>query len=251
MRRLRPASMAILAGPLLGLLLISAPAPAQQSDGFLFGPPEGSLRLHGGYSAPGTGSEIFRFIRERLTVADGAFRSFALGGQLFARVSERLDAGLDVTGAGSETASQFREWVDQDDSPIRQTTSLSRLSATLNVRFHPLGRGRSIGRYVWIPRRISPYLGAGGGLLWYGFEQEGEFVDFETLEIFHDRFVSEGQAVYWHLFGGLQVSLDSRFFVVGELRHGWGSAGMGEDFEGFDPIDLSGFQGLVGLAVRL
>lgn len=233
------------------LLLLPIPGTAQQSDGFLFGRPAVTLGLYGGYAVPGTGSEIFDFTRERLTVDEGDFRSAAFGGWVGVRASERFDVTLDVARAGTETASEFRDWVDQDDRPIRQSTSFSRTTATLNLKAYAWDRGRAIGRYVWIPRRLSPYAGAGAGLLWYGFEQEGDFVDFQTLDIFGDRFTSNGSTAMWHLFGGVDVSVSPRLLVTAELRHAWASTDMEEDFVGFDPIDLSGFQGTVGLAIRL
>lgn len=254
MQRLEPVARgASLAAPILALLLLlpTHPAVAQDSDGFLFGRPTMTLGLYGGYAVPGAGSEIFEFVRDRLTVDRGDFRSAAFGGWLGVRVSERLDVTLDVARSGAETASEFRDWVDLDDNPIRQTTSLSRTSATLNVKAYARERGRSIGRYVWIPRGVSPYLGAGGGLLWYGFEQEGDFVDFQTLDIFRDEFRSDGQTAVWQLLGGVDVSVSPRLLLTAELRHAWASAEMGEDFVGFDPIDLSGFQGTVGMALRM
>lgn len=245
------AGTARLPAVLLALLLAAAPAAAQESDGFLFGRPHVTLGVYGGYALPGTGSQIFDFTRERLTVEETDFRSAAFGGWAGVRVSERLDVTLDLAHAGSETPSEFRDWVDQDDRPIRQTTSFSRTTATLNVKAYAWDRGRAIGQYVWIPRGVSPYVGAGGGFVWYEFRQEGSFVDFQTLDIFRDEFASEGRATTWHLFGGVDVSVSPRLAVTAEVRHGWASAEMDEDFVGFDPIDLSGFQGTLGLSVRL
>lgn len=250
----RPAPTVARAGlavTLLALLIVPAAATAQQSDGFLFGSPTVTLGVYGGYAVPAAGSEIFDFVRDRLTVEEGDFRSAAYGTRLGVRVSEHLDVELDVVRSGSETSSEFRDWVDQNDRPIEQTTSFSRTAATLDVKAYPWERGRSIGQYVWIPRRLSPYVGAGGGLLWYAFEQEGDFVDFQTLDIFRDQFTSDGRTETWHLFAGLDVSLSPRFLLTAELRHAWASAEMDSDFVGFDPIDLSGFQGTVGFAVRL
>lgn len=235
------------------LLLVAFPAlaTAQDDSGFLFDEPAFTLGVRGGYAVPRAGSEIFDFTRERLTVDDGDFRSVAFGGWLGVRLTDRLGLALDVAGASAATESEFRNFVDQDDRPIEQTTSFGRTTATLDVRLYPWGRGRSIGDHVWIPRSVSPWLGGGGGFVWYGFEQDGDFVDFETLDIFSARFDSDGRATTGHLLAGVDVTLTPRFLVTGQLRYGWASAGMGEDFVGFDDIDLSGFQGAVGLAVRL
>lgn len=252
MRRLRRLTgTGLLTAAVLAALLTSAPAAAQQSDGFLFGRPHVTVGLYGGYALPGTGSEIFEFTRERLTVDEGDFRSAAFGGWVGLRASERFDVTLDVARAGVETSSEFRNWVDQDDRPIEQTTSFTRTAATLSVKAYAWDRGRAIGQYVWIPRRVSPYLGAGGGILWYGFEQEGSFVDFQTLDIFRDRFDSEGTTAVWHVLGGVDLSVTPWLLVRTEVRHAWASAEMDEDFVGFDPLDLSGFQGSVGVGVRM
>lgn len=240
-----------LAAGLLALPVLTGTAAAQDSGGFLFGRPAATLGGHVGYAVPGAGSEIFSFTREQLTVEDGDFRTAAFGAWLGVRVTERLDLALDVGHAGNETASEFREWVDQDDRPIRQTTTFSRTSLTASARVYPWDRGRSIGRHVWIPRGVAPFVGAGGGLLWYTFEQEGDFVDFRTLDVFEDDFLSEGRTGTWYVLGGADLTISPRLLVRAEIRHAWASAEMDDDFVGFDPIDLSGFQGTVGMAVRL
>lgn len=236
---------------LSALLVRPAPAAGQQSDGFLFDRPNVTLGVYGGYALPGAGSEIFDFTRERLTVDEGDFRSATFGARLGVRITERFDLGLNLARAGAEKASEFRDWVDQDDRPIEQTTSLDRTTLTLDAKVYPFDRGRSIGRYVWIPRGVAPYVGAGGGIAWYDFVQEGDFVDFQTLDIFSDRFVSEGSTATWQAFAGVDVSLTPRVFATAEVRHGWASARMDGDFVGFGPIDLSGFQGSVGVSLRL
>lgn len=240
-----------LTGLVLLLLVLPASAAAQDDSGFLFEEPRLTLGVHGGYAVPRAGSEIFDFTRERLTVDDGDFRSGAFGGWLGVGLLDRLEVALDVTRAHGETRSEFRNWVDQNDQPIEQTTSFGRTTATLDLKLYPWGRGRAIGEHVWIPRRVSPWLGAGAGFLWYEFGQNGDFVDFQTLDVFRARFSSEGRTTTRHVAAGVDVTLNPRFFVTGRLRYGWASAAMGEDFVGFDDIDLSGFQGGVGLAVRL
>ena len=245
-----PTSAGLAAAALL-FLLLPADGRAQESDGFLFGRPHVTLAGYGGYALPGAGSQIFDFTRERLTVDEGDFGSAAYGARLGVRLTERFDVAVDLAHAGAEAASEFRDWVDQDDRPIRQTTSFSRTSLTLNVKAYAWERGRAIGRYVWIPRRVSPYAGAGAGFLWYDFEQQGDFVDFQTLDIFRDEFVSEGRTAVWQVFAGTDVTISPRILLTAEVRHAWGSAEMDQDFVGFDPIDLSGFQGTVGLAMRL
>lgn len=234
-----------------GLVALPAPTEAQSDADFLFERPAVHLDILGGYALPSAESQIFDFTRERLTVEDSDLRSVAAAGALGWRVTERLDLALEVGYSRAETTSEFRDFVDPDGRPIEQTTRFTRVPVTVTVRAYLWERGRSVGRFAWVPRTWSPYVGAGGGWMGYDFSQEGEFVDFQTLEIFDGRFHSDGGTGTAHVLAGTEVSLAPRFAVTGEARYSWASAGMSREFQGFDEIDLSGFQATLGLTIRL
>lgn len=241
----------------IAAVLVFAPfAAAQQPAGFLFKRPVASLSIRAGYSIPTANSEIFQFIQDSLTVATNAFNAFAVGGDLSVRVTERIDVGVSLAYSSAETRSEFRNWVDFDELPIEQDTRLARLPVTAQVRAYLFDRGRSIGQFAWIPSRWSPYVGVGGGAMWYQFEQTGEFVDFATVDdpegadIFRDTFLSEGWTPTVAGFAGAEVSLSTRFVLSGEARYSWAKDAMGAQFSGFDEIDLAGLQFTLGMSVR-
>lgn len=229
-----------------------APAAAAQSggSGFLFGPPSATLVLRGGLAHASAGSDVFAFSREQLTLGSRDFDGFLLGAEAGYRLAPRVDLSVGAAYAGRVARSEMRDWVDQDDLPIEQTTRFQRVPLTAGVKAYPLARGRSVGRFVWIPARVAPFVGAGAGAMWYRFEQSGDFVDYETLEVFFDEFESSGWTPTAHALAGVDVSLTPRFGVVGEARYGWAESGLGRDFEGFDRIDLSGLSLSLGLLVR-
>lgn len=243
---------AIAALAVLGLALGFGTAAAQSRDAdFLFERPGLRLGLHGGYTVPRASSEVFDFTREQLTVEREDFRSFTMSGELAFRVDERLDLSLEAGFARSEVPSEFREWVDTDDRPIEQTTTFSRSPVTLSLRGYLRDRGRRVSRFAWVPASWSPFAGVGAGWMWYEFVQEGDFVDVETLDIFTDRFRSSGASPTAHVLAGVDVSLSPRVVLTGQGRYRWASVPMdGRDFEGFDAIDLSGFEATIGLSVR-
>lgn len=243
-------ALAVLAFLLMLTPAVASPGLAQDDPDFLFGRPTVTLGLHGGWSMPVQSSEIFEFVREELTVDPGAFDSFTFGGEVSWRWTERLDLSVTLEHASASVPSEFRDWVDLEDRPIEQTTSLRRVPFTLSLKAYLMERGRRISELAWIPRDWSPYVGAGAGVLWYDFEQEGDFVDFETLDIFRDRFSSEGAVPTAHVLAGLQYSLSERFVVRGEYRYAWASAELSDDFVGFEPLDLGGGRITVGAAVR-
>jgi hypothetical protein len=124
------------------------------------------------------------------------------------------------------------------------------MPVTGTVKAFLFERGRKISQLAWVPGQWSPFVGAGGGRVYYNFRQSGDFVDYETLEIFSDTFRSKGNAGIFHVLAGAEWSLSPRFYLTGEGRYSWAEAKMDRDFVGFEPIDLSGFQGTVGLALR-
>jgi len=224
-------------------------AAAQKAD-FLFKHPTVTLGARFGYALPRAGSEIFDFTREQLTVEKRDFNAFSVGGDLSVRLTDRLDATLALGVAWSDARSEFRDFVDNDDLPIEQTTSFTRVPVTVGLKAYLLERGRSISRLAWVPNRWAPYLGAGAGIVWYQFEQVGDFVDFETLEIFFDTFESRGSSPLAYVAAGSDFSVGPRWLLVGEVRYSWASAAMGRDFTDFDNIDLTGVKATVGVSVR-
>ena len=138
-----------------------------------------------------------------------------------------------------------------DDLPIHQVTKFRRIPVTVSLKTYLWDRGRSIGRFAWVPRAWAPYVGAGGGYVWYSFEQEGDWVDYEDLAIFWDNFLSEGGAGTFHFFAGADYSISERLLLTGEGRYSFASADLDRDFyDEFDKIDLAGFQATIGISVR-
>jgi opacity protein-like surface antigen len=241
-----------LLGAVLAPLVVPSGASAQEAD-FLFRRPWVSLGIRGGYAIPRAGSDIFEFTSEQLTVEKSDFRSAAGGLEIAVRATERIDVAFGVDVSRSETRSEFRDWIGDDDLPIEQTTVFQRIPATVTVKGYLWERGREVSRFAWIPARWSPYAGVGAGVVWYRFQQDGEFVDFDTadLEIFQYTYRSEDRAPTAHVLAGADVSLGPRFVLTGEGRYSWARADMDLlEFDGFDKIDLSGLQVTAGVSVR-
>lgn len=254
---LRPGLLAMVGGAtataLLAGLVLASPASAQSDPGFLFGTPRASLALKVGYSMPRGDSELFQFTQEELTVDENDFNGAAVTGELGIRISERLDLMAAVGYSGSRTRSEFRDWVDEDDFPIEQTTQFDMVPVTVGIKAYLNERGRQIGSLAWVPesQTVNPYVGAAAGVTWFRFEQFGDFIDYETLDIFPDHFLSEGAAPTVHVLAGLDITLSPRLFFTGEARYGWANAPLDDgNFVGFDDLDLAGFQASAGIGFR-
>jgi hypothetical protein len=231
--------------------LLPQMAAAQGGTGFLFQQPRVSVGPRFGFSMPAVNSELFDFSRRQFTLDKGDFRSPYLGGELAVRVADRLDFVTDFGWSRSTTDSEYRDWEDLDDLPIEQETTFERKSLTFGARYYLGPRGRAVGQFAWIPSRVVPFVGAGAGIMWHDFNQVGDFVDFDTLDIFRDSLRSSGASPIADVRGGVDISLGRRVFFTGEARYNFGSGETGPDFVGFDGIDLSGFRLVVGVSFRL
>jgi hypothetical protein len=235
---------------LCAIVVTPVAAPAQSRD-YLLGSPYGSVTFRGGFAFARAGSDIFEEMTRDLTLDDGDFNAPAGALDLAIRVAPRFDIVLGAGYVRSSESSEYRDFVGTDDLPISQETEFTRVPLTGSLKFYLTEPGRRVGSLAWIPASFSPYVGAGGGATWYQFAQQGEFVNFETLDIFFVNIESDGWAWTWHAFGGIEKSILPRLALIGEARYSFGSTGLDPlAYDGYEDIDLSGLQASVGLQVR-
>jgi hypothetical protein len=236
---------------LLFALALPAAAGAQDTgQGFLFGTPAGSFTLRGGWSGASARSDLFAFTTSNLTLRRGDFSSPELGADLAFRAADRTQIVLSADLSGVNRASEFRNYIDDKNQPIEQRTTFRRVPVTLSAKQYLTAPGRAIGRFSWIPSRAAAYVGLGGGIQYYQFEQDGDFIDFDTYDVFHDHYKSEGWAPIGHVLAGFDYTLSPRFALTTEGRYARSSARLSRDFSGFERLDLSGYSTTVGLTVR-
>ena len=241
---------AMLASIIAATVSVAASARAQDGDGFLFNPPTGSWSVRGGYAMPSANSDLFKFTTDNLTINRADFGAFDVGGDVALTLKPRLDLVFDISYSGMSKPSEFRNFVDNNQQPIQQTTSFQRTPLTVNLRYYLTERGRQIGHYAWVPNRVAPYVGAGVGAMYYDFEQKGDFIDDSTRAVFPDTFRSRGWAPVGQVLGGAEWMLGTNWALKTEARYVMGSAAPSSDFQGFHRIDLSGFATSAGFFLR-
>ena len=253
----------------LALVLLATPAfageqdPAAQSQpgvivpttpDFMLGRPHALVGVRGNWFMASAGSDIYDFVTEHLTIDKSDFNgaSFAMDVSVYAKPRLEIVAGFDISQQGID--SQYRGYSETvrgstTTIPITQTTELEQVFFTGSVKFGLLPRGRQISRLSWIPRTVVPYVGAGLGAAHYNFAQQGDFVDFATLNpaagtfsIFTDTFNSDGWAPSAHAFGGADILIFKRLYLTIEGRYTWVNADLDNDFIDFQPIDLGGMR---------
>jgi hypothetical protein len=243
----RISAIALLATSLPSIVLAQVAA----GRGFLLGVPEGSLTLRGGWALASAGSDIFSFTTDQLTLKRRDFSSPVAGADLAFRVLSNTDFVITTAYERMDKRSEFRRFIDNNNQPIEQNTEFIRVPVTVSVKQYLTARGRSIGHLAWIPSRFSAYVGAGGGATWYRFRQDGDWIDFKTNDVFSAVMQSDGWTPTIHVLTGAEWNLSARMAAVTEARYERSHAGLNATaFDGFGPIDLSGFSTTAGITVR-
>jgi outer membrane protein W len=237
---------------LAAVLVAPSTAQAQSGDGFLFRHPMVQVGLRAGVNIARANSQIFDFTTDQLTLDRNYFNAFSIAGDVGIRLIDAADVVFGFGYSSTSKQSEFREFVDQDDLPIEQRTTFTQMPLTVSGRFYLTRRGREVGRFVWVPTRVAPYVGVGGGMVRYEFRQTGSFVDFQDLSVFDATFESAGWAPMALVMAGADYSLGPHVVLNGDVRYHFGSADLKRDFTSFsDGIDLSGLQVSAGVHFRL
>ena len=224
--------------------------PAASGEGFLFGRPRVSLTLRGGFAQPSARSGVFDDATRFLTVDRGDFAGGSLGADLGVVLTDRLELQAGIAVSSRRVGSESRDFEGTDDLPILQSTGFRRVPVTAGLRFNLTPPGRSLGRLAWVPSRWTPFVAAGGGMMYYSYKQDGEFVDFRDLEIFAESLESKGWAPAAYGAAGVDLALSTRFGLTGQARYDYARGAMNTDYVDFDRIDLSGVSATIGINFR-
>jgi hypothetical protein len=233
MRRLLPLAFALFAVA----ILFPARAGAQQA-----------LSLHiGGFVPRGEDSRVeddvlFRNLfsgEDSLAFDLSEFNGATIGAEWLFALSDRVEAGLGVGYYRQTVESFYADLVKENGAEIEQDLRLRIVPISATVRFTPLGRRAP----------LTPYIGAGVGVMSWRYTETGEFVDFEGT-IFGGRFVGHDWAAGPLVLGGLRVPLGESDLGF-EVRYQKAEGDLPPE-EGFigSRIDLGGFNYLLTFGVQ-
>lgn len=229
----------------------SRPRDAVQPPDFLFQEPRASIDLRVGMLFPRAGSGIFQQSMQELTLSRRDFNGLTGAVDVGFRLLPRLDALLGIAYSHAAHTSEDRNFLDENNAPIQQQNTFTQLPITAGLKAYLLPRGQQIGHFVWVPARVTPYVGAAGGMVHYKFRQSGDFVSFQDTTIFTATYDASGWTPIAQVLGGVDVRLGRRTAFKAEARYSWASGGLGQEFVGFnDGLDLAGLQTTLGLSWR-
>jgi hypothetical protein len=160
---------------------------------------------------------------------------------------DNVELGFHVDGYGRTVNTSYRDFTWDDGGEIDQTLRLTIVPSGVTLRLVPTNKRT----------KFAPYAGGGVDLVYYKYEEWGDFIDFfdPELPVYSDAFFADGVTFGLHAAGGIRFYFNRDFALVVEGRYLWAGADMGDDFRPNEPglvnrIDLSGASATVGLHIR-
>jgi hypothetical protein len=235
---------------LIAILLAVSLTPAV-AQGRGRGYPDNAFQIRLGQFFAAGGGDLWNDNEEFFTMDISDFNDIVWGFSFVNGFSNQLEIGLNVDFYSESVFSSYRDYVDEAGFPIYHDTRLDLMPATVDLRFLPGGRYRMRpgGRQVLKP---TFYIGGGGGLNFWEYEEVGDFIDFglDPPEVFYSRYKDSGTAWEAHALAGFELPLSPGFNFLVEGRYSWSEDTLGGSLAGLGDIDLGGYSLSVGGSFR-
>jgi hypothetical protein len=198
----------------------------------------GSVRVRLGLFEPAGDSQYWDDKFMDFTGSTSDFQDVALGFDYLWRTSRNAGVLFGTSFYGGSTTQAYRDYVDQSGRDIRHVTALDLWDLTAALVWRLGDRG------------IVPYLGIGGGFVYWQLEESGDFIDFgdPDLPILVARYTSSGWAFEGLGLVGLDVPLGYRWSFFAEGRYRVAEDELGGDLSGLGTLDLTGLEVAAGFS---
>lgn len=235
------------------------------ATGAVAAPPgrDGAFNFRAGGFFPAAHSNFWDEKRDNFTL-DRSDLNGGIGGVGYtAAMGNYVEFDVNADFYSASARSSDADFLDENDDLILHDTTLSIVPVTVGFRVLPAGRyaRRGEGRRHYV-RRPVPYIGAGIGMAYWQYEEQGDFVFADAtapsgFSIFYDRLKDSGIEFEKHVKVGIEFPIAPEWNVTLEIRRSWAEATLSELFPSAaltvdDPreLDLGGASVLLGASLR-
>ena len=204
-----------------------------------------AISSYGGFRVLNVTSELFAANEFDFGITDDDFRTSGFGFEFDFAVMPRVDISIGFDNGDAETFGSYLDLVYEDGREIEHEARLAMTDLSLGVRLRLLGGAA----------RVRPYLIGGVSGTYYRYTEIGDFVDFETADIYYDLFEETSFLPGFFAGAGADVAVvrlrdGGRVELFGEFRYTRVQGEHTEGFDGFGDFKLARSGGLFGLRVR-
>ena len=223
---------------------------------------DGAFNFRFGGYFPTADSDFFKE-QENAYTFDGSDLNGIIGGMGYtATLNNYVEFDINADFYYGSTRSADADFEDQNGDLILHDSRLFLTPLTVGFRVLPAGRygrrGKDGTHYV---RRPAPYLGAGIGMVYWQYEEEGDFVFADAsvpsgLTVDYDRVQDSGLEFETHVQAGIDFPIGPYWNLTLEARRSWAEANLdafpSTAISVTDPrkLDLGGYSLLIGASVQ-
>jgi hypothetical protein len=213
----------------------------------------GSFRFRIGGFFPSGNSEFWDANEATFTLDASDFQDWMIGASFVSSMSNWVELGFNVDFYDASQRSAYRDFTDEFGNAILHDTRLELIPLSADVRILPAGRYAFRGRGGQLKvRRPVPYVGAGIGMTYWEYEEEGDFVGFDSIGpfLYYDRLKDSGTDFAAHVLAGVEFPMGPSWSLTLEGRYTWAEATPGGAFSDLQlgDLDLGGFAGFFGFS---
>lgn len=234
---------------ILAATLVTAAVPAMAQPAGT----DGSIRFRLGGYFPSGNSTFWDANEQTFTLSSSDFNDWMVGASFVTSMTNWVELGFNVDFYDATHRAADRDYVDEFGRPILHDTTLELIPLSVDVRILPAGRYalRGQGGQLRV-RRPVPYVGAGVGLTYWQYTEQGDFVGFDDLGpfVYYDRLKDDGTEFAAHVLAGVELPMGPAWNLTLEGRYLWAEATPQDGFSALDlgKLDLGGFAGFVGFS---
>ncbi len=216
---------------ILTLVLAATPALAQPRDEDR---PSSAFQFRVGGFFPAGGGQLWNADEQIFTLDHSDFNDGVLGFSYIHGVNNNFEVGFNVDFYDSTVGSIDRGFPAAGDLHPSHDTNLQLTPVTVDFRFLPAGRYSYRGKGKYRVHHPVPYLGAGFGMNFWRYEEEGYFIFLNTdtglYESQFDHTKDDGTAFEAHVLAGLELPMGPTWSMVFEGRYSWARARVGNSY---------------------
>jgi hypothetical protein len=196
-----------------------------------------SVNFKIGFFAPSMRSDLWQDNMSNLAFNEVDMLHTYYGAEYEVFLNRHTSFSLETGNYSKEVYSQYRDYTNQDDSPIFQSLSLRITPIEANMKFYPIGhRGM-----------VFPFFGVGAGLYAWTYRQWGDFIIFPDENI--EAGFAETETISFGFSGraGLVYRFHPRMAFSIEGKYQVVRGRLSSSFEGFELLDLGGLTATMGV----
>jgi hypothetical protein len=223
----------------------------------------GAVNFRFGGFFPSGHSDFWDYQETYYTLDHSDFNTLNGGVGYTGSINNYVEFDVNADFYAASTRSSDREIVDSNSFPIFHDSRLAVFPLTVGIRVLPAGRyARRGAEGQHFVRHPVPYIGAGIGMEYWWYEEEGDFAFADStvpegLSIFYDRRRDTGVAFETHAMLGLELPVSPEWNISFEVRQSWAEASLSNTFPSTalgpgspNRLDLGGTSVFFGAAVR-